>query len=84
MLTAGGSKGDTVAEQPPADGAEGGVTDVLDEDVLGVLDRNRADLVVGLCTQQRTARRPCQPKRKAAGRMDAVCCAGVQLDITAR
>ncbi len=45
-LTARVSEGNAEAEQPPEDGAEGGVTDVLDEDVLGVLDRHGADLEI--------------------------------------
>lgn len=44
MLTAGRSESYAVTEKPPADSADRRVTDVLDEDVLGVLDRHRADL----------------------------------------
>ena len=44
VFTAGSSKGHSVTEQPPADSADRRVTDVLDEDVLGVLDGHRSDL----------------------------------------
>lgn len=42
--TSGVSEGNPVPKQPPEDGTKGGVTDVLDQDILGVLDRHRANL----------------------------------------
>ena len=39
------SKSYTEAEQPPADGAERRIADVLDQDVLRVLDRHGAHLL---------------------------------------
>lgn len=44
MLTAGGSECNAITEQPPANSSDRRVTDVLDQDVLGVLDGHGADL----------------------------------------
>ena len=40
----GKAAGEAISEQPPADGPEGRIKDVFDENVLGVLDVHHADL----------------------------------------